>query len=209
MLHTVRAVSRRSSARGICAFEFPSIPFASIQLKRFPIIGLALAGAVLCASAAASVESLDLRQMLQKADSAIAGSVTQKSTWEGRIDGVPFPFEFTTITVEGDDWVTGKKVTREITFLGSAAKPVSEMPGENETKVGTRGLFFSVSVGSFGGRENQNSIIAAQNGVFRIESGPKGDVVIGKGAGAAVEASVFATELRKNVNTELASLKRK
>ncbi|MFN0207750.1 MAG: hypothetical protein ACKVS6_15690 [Planctomycetota bacterium] len=164
------------------------------------------AGLLFTAVAFAQIESLNLSQMLERADSAIVGSVIEKKTWEADIDGLQV--EFTTITVEGEDLYSGKNIKKEISYLGSEARPVSEMPVENESRTGTRALFFSVARPKFGGRENQNSLMAAQNGIFRIEAGPKGDVVVGKGAGAAVEANVFLKDLRGNVANELARIKK-
>lgn len=179
-------------------------------MKRFSLCVPILIGFGLAAAALASVESLTLRQMLQKADSAVIGSVTEKKTWEGSIAGSNSPWEFTTITVEGEDLFTGKTLKREITWLGSDAHPVSEMPLEAETRVGTKAIFFSVAMsGEFGGRQNQNSLIAAQNGVFRLEAGPKGDVVIGKGAGAAIENNTFVADLRKDVADTLVKIREK
>lgn len=174
------------------------------------VTGVAALAAALVAStvAIAQVESLTFTQMLERADSAIAGVVVKKTTWAGRLDGVPSPLDFTTITVQGEDWYSGRQATREITYLGSEAQPVSEMPVENETAVGTRALYFSTAMaGSWGGREHLNSLVAAQNGVFRIESGPKGDVVIGKNKGAAVESNTFLKDLRAQASTELAAIR--
>lgn len=178
-------------------------------MKRSTLILAVAGGAFFAAAALASVVSLDLRQMLERADSAVIGTVTEKKTWEGTIANYPAALDFTTIVVDGEDLVSGKTIKREITYLGSDAKPVSEMPAEAETRVGTRALFFSVAMpGDWGGRQNQNSLVAAQNGVFHIEGGPKGDVVIGKGKGAAVDTNIFESELRKNVTDTLAKIRK-
>lgn len=166
------------------------------------------AGLLVSAVAFAQIESLNLAQMIERANSAIVGNVIEKKTWEGTLEGVPNLLEFTTITVEGEDLYSGKNVKRDITYLGSEARPVSEMPVENESRVGTRAIFFSMPLPKFGGRDNQNALIAAQNGIFRLEAGPKGDVVVGKGAGAAIDTNVFLKDLRGNVTSELAKIRK-
>lgn len=147
--------------------------------------------------------------MLQRVDSAVIGEVQSKTTWSGPTDGTPATHEFTTIVVAGDDLVTGKTATRSITYYGSDAEPNSEMPSEIETRVGARGIFFSEAVkSSWGGRDNLNSLTAAHAGVFPLETGPKGDVIIGKGAGSAVEKNIFVKDLREQVSTILADIRR-
>lgn len=147
--------------------------------------------------------------MLERADSAVIGSVIEKRVWHGPLQGFDAEPEFTTLIVRGDDLIAGGQVDREITYLGSESRPVSDMPAESETRVGTRVVAFSKSVGAWGGRASQRSLIAAQGGVFRVEAGPKGDVVMGKGEGFAVSETVFASELRTRVARELAEIRRK
>lgn len=169
----------------------------------------AVATALLAAAISAQVLQLTLREMLARVDSAVMGEVVQKTTWRGPVEGFNDDPEFTTIIVSGEDLVTGKQVQREITYFGSDARPVSEMPNERETRVGARGLYFSEPVNTpWGGREKLNSLTTAQNGVFALEAGPKGDVIIGKGEGTAIEKSVFAADLRKEVVTILADLRK-
>jgi hypothetical protein len=165
-------------------------------MMSFPAL---VAACLLAPLALASIESLNLGQMLGRSDSAVLGAVTHKATWSGPLEGFGEDPEFTTITVAGEELRTGKSVTREVTYLGSDAKPVSEMPAESETRVGTRVLVFSKTVGSWGGREGQSSMVAAQGGVFRVETGPKGDVVLGKGEGYAVEQNARASDLRESI----------
>lgn len=166
-------------------------------------------GIATAVAASASVISLTLREMLERADSAVLGRVTNRAIWHGTHPAFPDGIDYTTITVEGEDLVQGKTLKRDITYLGSDAMPVSEMPASNETKVGTRALFFSKAVGSeWGGRSGLNSLIAAQNGVFRVEAGPKGEVVLGKGEGAAIESNLFVADVRKQVAAELDQIRR-
>jgi hypothetical protein len=162
----------------------------------------------------ASVIELNLRQMLERADSAVVGSVTARDSWHGPHQGFADGIDFTTITVEGEDLVQGGTVNqggtvkRQITYLGSDTMPVSEMPTFADTKVGVRGVFFSKAVtGPWGGRNGLSSIIAADFGAFRIESGPKGEVVLGKGEGSAIATNAFVADIRKQVASELAQIR--
>lgn len=170
-------------------------------------VGAALLGAPV---AFAQIVALDLRGMLERADSAIVGSIVEKSVWSGPLGSPNTTVEFTTLKVQGEDLVRGGEVTHLITFLGSETRPCSEMPTANETKVGTKGVFFSKKLNeTWGGRADQWSMVAAQGGIFRVESGPKGDVVIGKGQGFAVSENRLMTELRTDVSRELAAIRRK
>ncbi len=159
--------------------------------------------------ATASIVHLTLREMLERTDSGVIGTVLEKNVWTGPLEGFEVDPDFTTVKIQGEDLIRGGQVIHEITYLGSDKNPVSEMPAESETRVGTSGLFFSVAVKSaWGGRTGLHSLMAAQGGVFRVESGPKGDVVIGKGEGFAVEKNVLASDLRKQVAAELAEIRR-
>lgn len=178
-----------------------------IQLRRIAALVLAACGA---APALASIVPLDLRGMLELADSAVFGEIVEKRTWRGPLEGFAEDPEFTTLVVRGADWFDGSAATREVTYLGSDSSPVSEMPAESETRVGTRAVVFSKSVGApWGGRTGLRSLVAAQGGVFRVEEGPRGDVVLGKGPGFAVSDSLFASELRARAERTLAEIRRK
>lgn len=168
----------------------------------------AAASLVLAAIPSAQVLQLTLREMFERVDSAVIGEVVTKTTWRGPVQGFGEDPEFTTITVAGDDLVTGAAVRREITYLGSEARPMSEMPSEFETRVGARGIYFSEPApAGWGGRDKLNSLTTAQNGVFTIESGPKGDVAIGKGEGTAITKTTFVADLRKEAAETLRAIK--
>jgi len=150
-----------------------------------------------------------MRQMLERATSAVIGTITEKNTWHGPLRGFEDGADFTTLTIEGDDLVKGTTVKHQVTYLGTDAAPVSEMPSESDTKVGSGAVIFSKALDiEWGGRTGLHSLIAAEGGLYRVESGPKGDVVMGRGEGCAIPANAFATDLRKQVAAELTEIRR-
>jgi hypothetical protein len=178
-------------------------------MRNLRTLSVVLAGLGLAAVSPASVISLTMRQMLERADSAVVGKIIEKKTWHGPLRGFDDGADFTTLTIEGDDLVKGSTVKHEVTFLGTDARPVSEMPVETDTRVGNKTVVFSQAVnGEWGGRTGLHSLIAAEGGIYRVETGPKGDVVIGRGQGFAVTANAFDADLRKSVAAELTEIRR-
>jgi hypothetical protein len=173
------------------------------------LLPVTIAAALLAAPVAlAAIEPLDLRKMLERADSAVLGKITQRTVWTFEVPDLG-PMEFTTLQIAGDELVDAKgAVTKSVVFVGSAAQPNSEMPSEAETRVGNSVLVFSKNGKAFGMRHDSSWIVAAHGGVFRVETGPKGDVVIGRGEGYAVETSLLAGDLRARVASTLAELRK-
>ncbi len=166
---------------------------------REPLLGgLALAVLVLGTS---SVERLDLRRMVERTDGAIAGRIVSTwTTWnptevsEARI--------FTHLRIVGEDLYTGKRADTVVSFFGGAydgqVQWHPDMPTAADTKVGTRVLAFAKWHPTMGGI-GMRSIYACFAGLFRLEAGPRGEVVIGRGEGFAVERNVPLAELRAQV----------
>ena len=167
---------------------------------------LLAAGAILAPVALAAIEPLDLRKMLQRADSAVLGKIVQRTTWTHE-DPTLGPMEFTTITVKGEDLITGNTGSKQVTYTGSQARPNSEMPAESETREGNTVLVFSSRGKGFGMPQELSWMVAAHGGVFRVEAGPKGDVVIGRGEGYAVEGNLLTGDLRQRITKTLAEIR--
>lgn len=161
-----------------------------------------ISGCVLAPMVLASIEKLDLPEMVKRVDSAVVGSITAKTTWTSPNPDGEGSLEFTTITVSGDDLMTGKPATVEVSFVGSDRVPTTVTPAESETRVGTRIVVFSKKSSAFGVTDAKNWMYASHGGVFRVEAGPKGEVVLGKGAGFAVSDNMLASDFRTRV-TEL------
>ena len=158
--------------------------------------------------ALAAIEQLDLRKMLERADSAVLGKIEKRFTWTFEVPDLG-AMEFTTLRLVGEDLVDGKAVTKDVTFIGSQAQPNSEMPAEADTREGTAILAFTKTGKAFGMRHDAAWVIAAHGGIFRVEGGPKGEVVIGRGEGYAVETNVLAGDLRSRVAKTLADIRQR
>lgn len=170
-------------------------------MKRAALL-TAISGALFAPFLVASIENLDLRTMLQRVDSAIVGTVTSKTTWSAPLPDGEGTLEFTTITVEGEDVLSGRTVSKNVNFVGTDQSPTTVMPSEAETRVGTRIVAFSKKSAAFGVPEERDWMYASHGGVFRIEAGPKGDVVLGKGGGFAIRDTLFVSEFRTRVAQE-------
>ena len=167
-----------------------------------------ISGCVLAPMVLASIEKLDLPEMVRRVDSAVVGNITAKTTWSHAIQDGGGSLEFTTITVTGDDLMTGKPATIEVSYVGSDKSPTTVTPAESETRIGTRIAVFSKKSSAFGVPDAKNWMYASHGGVFRVEAGPKGDVVLGKGAGFAVSDNLLASDFRARV-TELRSAQKR
>lgn len=176
-----------------------------VVLRRVPIALLLVSAA----ASAAGIEALTLNKMLRSAEEAIFGTIKSKEVWKGPLASVGTEVEFTTIEIEGEDLLTGRPITRRLTYIGSEQMPVSEMPTAHETAKNKRVIVFGKArPRAWGGRTGIHELVAGPGGLFAVEAGPKGDVVLGKGVGFAIENTEFLKELRARIATEIAQIRR-
>ena len=171
---------------------------------------LPIAIAALSLAAAASIESLDLRKMVARADDAVAGTITAKRTTLVT-DPMNGPQVYTWLTLKGTSLYTGQPTTKEVGFLGGSFGDydyfVSTMPSPSETQPGNRVVVFSRREQDFGGPGN-HAIYAALGGIFRMQAGRGGEVALGKGKGFAIERTTYLADLMKTVPTLRAEIER-
>ncbi|HET6202705.1 MAG TPA: hypothetical protein VFI25_07870 [Planctomycetota bacterium] len=146
------------------------------------------------------VERLDLRQMVGKADAAVLGTIVEATASEFTMNGAVYVA--THLKVRGENLYTGREDEVVVSFLGGQTEKsgmwCAESPTPRETRVGNRVVVFSKWSPTMGGT-GMNSLYAAHGGLFHVETGPKGDVVMGRGEGYAIEKNVRAPELRERI----------
>lgn len=173
--------------------------YRMLPLRRFvPLLPLLVLAP---AASARVVEWLDLPKMVGKTNAAVAGTIVDVTGAEVTMNGVS---EIVTrVTVRGENLYTGREEEIVVTFLGGRTRDkeswCAESPSSRETRVGTRALVFSKSCRTAEGMD-YNSLYAGFGGLFRVEGGPRGDVVLGRGEGFAVEKNVRVADLRERIS---------
>jgi hypothetical protein len=166
-----------------------------------------LGAAALCAVATvgtAQIVRLDLRQMVQRTDGAVIGTITNKEVIrrDHPIDGPELYFTF--LTIEGETLDTGEAKTVEVVYPGGfidADHGVfnSEAPTEAETSVGNRVVAFYRWVDDLGGDVAGNALYASHGGLFRTARVANRTIVQGRGEGYAIDTNVERAELGTRV----------
>ncbi len=174
------------------------------RLLSFGVLGLLLAGA-----AHACIEALDLNRMVQRADTAVHGTITNVRSVAYTPPGDD-RLIYTLITVEGEDLYTGEARTLEAAFLGGTwqgeSMTVTCMPAPSEYRLGNDVVVFSAPVEGWG-PEIDRCVYAAMGGIFRVIPSRKGEVVLGKGEGFAIEQNQTLDQLRQGIRVALAAKK--
>ena len=153
----------------------------------------ALAG-LLAGGAAAAVKAFSLQEMAKTAEGCVAGRITAREGFLLQTKELGTLY-MTRLTIQGRDLFTGAPATVEVCYFGGTVKGVtircSTQPPDRETAPGTRVVAFHRFEKTFGIR----MLVAQFGGIYRIERGAKGDVVLGKGAGMAVARNMLLSEL--------------
>jgi hypothetical protein len=168
---------------------------------------LLLAGAaslVLIQAGRACIEELDLTQMVAKTDAAVCGTITNVRTVRYAPPGDD-RLIYTLLTVEGTDLYTGQPRSIEAAFLGGTyqgdSMMVTSMPAPDEYRLGNDVVVFSAPVEGWG-PEVDRCVYAAMGGIYRVISGRKGEVVLGKGEGFAVSGNMRLADLQAAASGE-------
>ena len=154
---------------------------------------LALAG-LLAGGASAAIKAFSLEEMARTAEGCVAGRITKREGFllETKELGVLY---MTRLTIEGKDLYTGARTTLKVCYFGGTVNGVtircSTQPPDRETAPGTRVVAFHRYEKAFGVR----MLVAQFGGIYRIETGSRGDVVIGKGPGMAVSRNMLLSDL--------------
>ena len=169
---------------------------------------LLVGGAALCASAAlawASIQRLDLREMMQTAQQAVVGTITHRETIriDHPVDGPEL--YFTSLTIEGTSLKDGSNVTAVVWFGGGFVDPEhgvhnSEAPSQDDQKIGNKVVAFYRWEENMGGDHAGNALIAWHGGLYRTFETRNGRTIVqGRGDGYALPVNVELGELTAQV----------
>lgn len=160
----------------------------------------------------ACIEELDLGKMVSKTDYAVQGSITDVHSVQFTPQGEEDPIIYTVVTVEGEDLYSGQQVTREAAFVGGSFEgrtmTVTSMPAPSEYRLGNDVVLFSGPVEGWG-PEIDHCVYASMGGIFRTVDTKKGDVVLGKGEGFAIDQNLLVSDLKQQISNELIAQNRK
>lgn len=176
---------------------------------RFSIPSTLLAGAaalpLLASGGTAQIQRLDLAQMLELADDAVAGSIVHREVFrvDHPVDGPEM--YFTTLHVRGTSLATGEPATVAVTFHGGFIDDEngvynSEAPSADETRLGRNVVAFYHWTDNMGADVAANALVAAHGGLYTTFGGDEA-VVQGRGDGYAVPQNVPLHELRARVQS--------
>lgn len=173
-------------------------------MKLHHLLLVGAASLALVQAGRACIEELDLPGMVAKTDAAVRGTITDVRTVRYTPPGDD-RLIFTLVTVDGVDVYTGQPRVLEAAFLGGTyqgdSMMVTSMPAPDEYRLGNEVLVFSAPVEGWG-PEVERCIYASMGGIFRVVEGRKGEVVLGKGEGFAVQNNALLSELRTSILRE-------
>lgn len=163
-------------------------------LKKLLVGSAALAATATLAWA--SIQRLDLSAMMQLADNAVAGTITQRETIriDHPIDGVEL--YFTSLTIEGKSLKDDSNVTVNVWFGGGFIDPQhgvhnSEAPSNDDQQIGNKVVAFYRWEENMGGDHAGNALVAWHGGLFRTFESRNGKTIVqGRGDGYAVPVNV-------------------
>jgi hypothetical protein len=167
--------------------------------SKLPFLAVSLAATA--GSAVAAIERLDLKQMVAKSEGAVVGEIRDVYVTAHELPDAGLLL-FTHLRIVGMDLYAGAPADVTVSFVGGelagVAKYSSEQPTAAEARLGNRVVAFykyEETMGGIGGG-GMNALYAAHGGIFSVLSGPKGEVVLGKGEGYAVETNVLLEPFR-------------
>ena len=171
-------------------------PLAALLAVPALVVGAALG--------TAQIERLDLRQMVDKTDNAVLGTITAKQVFrvDHPVDGPEL--YFTRMTIQGKSLYDGSDLTAEVTFAGGFVSPNegvhnSEAPSASDTRIGNSVVAFYKWTDNMGGDVAGNALYAAHGGLFRVAKVGSDQVVLGRGEGYAVARNVRAPALAADI----------
>lgn len=153
----------------------------------------------------ASIESLDLRQMMKKCDAAVYGEIVARDVFfvaEAEGPGL----YFTRLTLAGATLREGVAIRVDVLFAGGVLDAEhgvynSEAPSADDTALGKRVVAFYKWSDDLGGGVAGNALYAAHGGLYRAVEGPLGAVALGRGPSFAVAGNTRVGALASAVRT--------
>lgn len=152
----------------------------------------------------AQIKRYTLDEMVGEMDDAVYGQIIER-----RVERIDHPIDgpelyFTTLTIEGRSLKSGTPMTVEVAYHGGFVSEDegvynSEAPAEDDVQLGNRVVAFYRWSDNMGGEFAANALIAAHGGLYRTLEGPHGAMVLGRGAGYAVNRNLRIGDLDADV----------
>lgn len=153
----------------------------------------------------AQILRLTLEQMVDRTDGAVHGTITKSLvTHLPETKDGPDMF-FTTLTIEGENLISGLPQTVEVSFPGGFVDDHtgvwnSEAPSADDQRIGNKIVAFWKVCDDLGGGFQSNALYTSHGGLFRTFEDKRGrTVVLGRGKGYAVDLNQRLVKLRKNI----------
>lgn len=166
------------------------------------VCALALCG--LSQPGAAKIESLTLAQMVAKAEQCVLGTIRTREVV--RIDHPTDGGElyFTKLRIEGRSLYDGRALDVTLAFAGGMLEDGrgvwnSEAPSADDTRPGSKVVAFYSWSDNMGGEFASNALYAAHGGLYRVMKTRKGEIVLGRGQGYALDTNRVVSELESAV----------
>lgn len=159
-----------------------------------------LVGSSLCW---ASIEKLNLSQMVQRVDNAIHGEILAVDVSSVSLPDGGGELFFTTLTLRGNSLLNGAVSTVQVSYPGGFVNDKrgvfnSEAPSADDVRIGNRVIAFYKWSANMGGGFASNGLYASHGGLFRTFVTRKGQTVVqGRGPGYAVATNQFLPDLEK------------
>jgi hypothetical protein len=169
--------------------------------------------AAICASvvalwapgASAKIEKLTLAQMVAKAEGCVLGTIraVEVQRIDHPTDG-PDLF-YTTLVIDGRSLYDGRGVRVPITFAGGVLPNGegawnAEAPSADDIRVGNQVVAFYSWTDDMGGGVAANALYSAHGGLFRVMKTRKGEFVLGRGEGYAIDVNRTTGELAQAIS---------
>ena len=166
----------------------------------------AAAAALLAGSAWAAIKAFSLEEMARTAQGCIAGEIVSREGYLLKTRELG-DLHMTRLTIRGRDLFTGEPATVKVSYFGGTVNGVtircSTQPPDRDTQPGLRVVAFHRHEKAFG----VSMLVAQFGGIYRIEKGSRGDVVLGKGAGMAVPRNMLLSDLEAALKAARAARK--
>ena len=144
----------------------------------------------------AKIKAMTLPEMVQVADDAVFGMITQRDVFriDHPVDGPEL--YYTTLSIKGRSLVNGAAKSVAVTFPGGFIDETrgvfnSEAPQEHELELGKEVVIFHGFVKNMGGDVSGQALLGSHGGLFPVVSNGRDEkIVLGRGAGYAVSKNV-------------------
>ena len=174
--------------------------------RRRTLVHSGFAALLLAAIGGAQIERLTLEQMVERTDNAVIAEISGRTVFrvDHPLDGPEL--YFTTLTLEGESLSDGTPITVDVTYPGGFVSETegvhnSEAPSADDVELGNVVVAFYAWSDNLGGDVAANALYASHGGLYRTVDGPAGSVVLGRGAGYAIENNKSLESLRTAVRS--------